>query len=50
MPLPPVMLAILEAGGLVPYLREHGDYVIDGEGAMDRAERALADHQPPEQT
>ena len=26
-PLPPIMLAILDAGGLVPYLREHGDFV-----------------------
>lgn len=27
--LPAVMLAILRAGGLVPYLREHGDYRSD---------------------
>ncbi|MFW6070230.1 MAG: 3-isopropylmalate dehydratase small subunit, partial [bacterium] len=26
-PMPPVMIEILEAGGLVEYLREHGDYV-----------------------
>lgn len=25
-PLPPIMLDILEAGGLVPYLKEHGTY------------------------
>jgi 3-isopropylmalate/(R)-2-methylmalate dehydratase small subunit len=25
-PLPPIMLAIVEAGGLVPYIREHGDF------------------------
>ena len=47
-PLPPVMLAILDAGGLVPYLREHGDFVLDDHGAMDDAERALADHAPSE--
>ena len=29
-PLPPVMLAILDAGGLVPYLREHGDFLEVG--------------------
>ena len=27
-PLPPVMRAILDAGGLVPYVKEHGDLVI----------------------
>ncbi len=27
--MPPVMLAILQAGGLVNYLREHGDYRLD---------------------
>jgi 3-isopropylmalate/(R)-2-methylmalate dehydratase small subunit len=26
-PLPPIMLAIISAGGLVPYFREHGDFV-----------------------
>jgi 3-isopropylmalate/(R)-2-methylmalate dehydratase small subunit len=26
-PLPPIMLAIIQAGGLVPYFREHGDFV-----------------------
>ena len=25
-PLPPIMLAIIEAGGLVPYFRRHGDF------------------------
>lgn len=27
-PLPPIMLAILEAGGLVPYFRRHGDFLM----------------------
>jgi len=27
-PLPPIMLAILEAGGLVPYFRRHGDFQL----------------------
>ncbi len=27
-PLPPIMLAILMAGGLVPYFREHGDFIL----------------------
>jgi 3-isopropylmalate/(R)-2-methylmalate dehydratase small subunit len=27
-PLPPVMLAILSAGGLVPYMRAHGGFVV----------------------
>ncbi len=27
-PLPPVMIAILRAGGLVPYLAAHGDFVL----------------------
>ena len=31
--LPPIMLAILDAGGLVPYLREHGDFVEVGRQA-----------------
>ena len=36
-PLPPIMLAILEAGGLVPYLRRHGDYVeVGGADGEDR--------------
>jgi 3-isopropylmalate/(R)-2-methylmalate dehydratase small subunit len=25
-PLPPIMLAILSAGGLVPYMRTHGSF------------------------
>jgi 3-isopropylmalate/(R)-2-methylmalate dehydratase small subunit len=29
-PLPPVMQAVLVAGGLEPYLREHGDLVMPG--------------------
>ncbi|MBC7356497.1 MAG: 3-isopropylmalate dehydratase small subunit [Desulfomicrobiaceae bacterium] len=29
-PLPTVMLAVLQAGGLAPYLREHGDYRLPG--------------------
>jgi 3-isopropylmalate/(R)-2-methylmalate dehydratase small subunit len=29
-PLPPVMQAVLAAGGLAPYLREHGDLVLPG--------------------
>jgi 3-isopropylmalate dehydratase small subunit len=29
-PLPPVMVAILEAGGLVPFLARHGDFVLPG--------------------
>ncbi len=29
-PLPPIMLAIIEAGGLVPYFREHGDFPAAG--------------------
>ena len=28
--LPPIMMAILKAGGLVDYLRTHGDYCISG--------------------
>jgi 3-isopropylmalate dehydratase small subunit len=28
--LPPIMMAILKAGGLVAYLREHGDYRLTG--------------------
>ncbi len=62
-PLPPIMLAILDAGGLVPYLREHGDFVEAGRGNAERgsgkaagakpedtlaAERALAEHVPPD--
>jgi len=27
-PLPPIMIALLKAGGLVPYLREHGNFVV----------------------
>ena len=27
-PLPPVMIAILRAGGLVPFLAQHGDFVL----------------------
>ncbi len=27
-PLPPIMLAILAAGGLVPYMRQHGSFVV----------------------
>jgi 3-isopropylmalate/(R)-2-methylmalate dehydratase small subunit len=27
-PIPPVMLAILSAGGLVPYMRAHGGFVV----------------------
>ena len=30
-PLPPVMVAILRAGGLVPYLTRHGGFVLPGE-------------------
>lgn len=28
-PLPPIVLAILSAGGLVPYFRAHGDFVLE---------------------
>ncbi len=31
-PLPPIMLAILHAGGLVPYFRAHGDFVLPRNG------------------
>ncbi|KJC38828.1 hypothetical protein [Bradyrhizobium sp. LTSP857] len=27
-PLPPIMLAILDAGGLVPYMRQNGDFKL----------------------
>jgi 3-isopropylmalate/(R)-2-methylmalate dehydratase small subunit len=27
-PLPPIMLAILRAGGLVPYMRQNGDFKL----------------------
>jgi len=27
-PLPPIMLAILSAGGLVPYMRQHGSFTL----------------------
>ena len=47
-PLPPVMLAILASGGLVPYLRQHGDFVLYGEGAMASAERAITASASPE--
>ena len=47
-PLPPIMLDILSAGGLVPYLREHGDFLEGGVGGVEggagdlgRAERAV---------
>lgn len=39
-PLPPIMLDILSAGGLVPYLREHGDFV---EGRGEGGSRGLGD-------
>jgi 3-isopropylmalate/(R)-2-methylmalate dehydratase small subunit len=35
-PLPPFMQAMLEAGGLVPYLRRHGGFVAPGEGDVSR--------------
>lgn len=48
-PLPPIMLAILDAGGLVPYLREHHDFLEVGSGnaevgsgLLSDAERAIA--------
>ena len=53
-PLPPVMLAILDAGGLVPYLREHGDFLEvgganaeGGRGALSDAERAITSAASP---
>ena len=56
--LPPIMLAILDAGGLVPYLREHGDFVEvgrgnaeGGSGRLSSAERAVtAAASPPEES
>jgi 3-isopropylmalate/(R)-2-methylmalate dehydratase small subunit len=43
-PLPPIMLAILEAGGLAPYVRRHGGFHRpDTEGAESQRRRGGAD-------